>query len=327
MFEILEETAPALILLDIDMPEMNGYEALKVLKSDARYSEIPVIFVTAKDDADSELEGFDLGAADYITKPFNPPLLIKRIEKELVFISQKEELFNAQAELRAYTENLEGIIQEKANRINHMQNSVLSTVVEMVEFRDKYTGGHVKRTQLYLKALLNEMILEGIYTEEISGWVIDSILQAAMLHDVGKIAVPDVILGKNAKLTEDEFDDMKVHVTAGVDVIEKVITDTKDDMFLTHAIRIAGTHHEKWDGSGYPMGLKGKNIPLEGRLMAVADVYDALISKRQYKDPLPHKKACAIIEEGAGTHFDPVLVDVFRSVKDEFDRIANEITY
>jgi len=195
-------------------------------------------------------------------------------------------------------------------------------VVDMVEFRDKYTGGHIVRTQKYLKTLLDEMIREGIYADEIADWDMTFVLSSAKLHDVGKIAVPDVILGKNAKLDQEEFEVMKAHVTAGVEAIERIISKTEEHDFLVHAIRMAGTHHEKWDGSGYPIGLKGKNIPLEGQLMAIADVYDALISKRQYKEPLSHEDACRIIEDGAGTQFDPVLVDVFRNVKNELYQIV-----
>jgi putative two-component system response regulator len=324
MFEVLEKVIPDLILLDIEMPEMNGYEAIKKLKADERYADIPVIFLTALNDAGSEVEGFDLGAADYVTKPFSAPMLLKRIEKELLISNREKDLLKTQTELTRHLDNMEDIVQEKAELIMRLQNAVFDTVVDMVEFRDKYTGGHIVRTQSYLKILLDEMIKEGVYADEVSEWNIYSILSSAKLHDVGKIAVSDVILGKNEKLTQDEFETMKAHVTASVDALERMMKKTGEDDFFNHAIRMAGTHHEKWDGSGYPIGLKGNNIPLEGRLMAIADVYDALISKRQYKEAMPHEKACAIIEEGAGTQFDPVLVDVFRNVKDEFERIALE---
>ena len=324
MFEALEKVTPDLILLDIEMPEMNGYEAIKKLKSDERYAAIPVIFLTAKDDADSEVEGFDLGAADYVRKPFSAPMLLKRIEKELLLARREKDLLKTQAELTHHLDNMEDLVHEKAELIIRLQNAVFDTVVDMVEFRDKYTGGHIVRTQSYLKILLDEMIKEKVYAEEISGWNIYSILSSAKLHDVGKIAVSDVILGKNEKLTQDEFETMKAHVTASVDALERMMKKTGEDDFFNHAIRMAGTHHEKWDGSGYPIGLRGNNIPLEGRLMAIADVYDALISKRQYKEAMPHEKACEIIVNGSGTQFDPAIVDVFRNVKDEFERVALE---
>ena len=326
MFELLENITPVLILLDIDIPEMNGYEAIKKLKADARYADIPVIFLTALSDVNSEVEGFDLGAADYFIKPFSAPMLLKRIEKELMFDKQKHDLMDTQKKLQHNLDNLEAIVHEKSEMVMHLQNAVFATVVDMVEFRDKYTGGHVIRTQLYLKALLEEMIREGVYEDDVSTWDMTFMLSSAKLHDVGKIAVPDIILGKNAKLDQDEFEIMKAHVTAGVEAIERIISKTEEHDFLLHAIRMAGTHHEKWDGSGYPLGLKGKNIPLEGQLMAIADVYDALISKRQYKEPFSHEAACEIIIEGSGTQFNPVLIDVFINIKDEFEQIVQEYT-
>jgi len=323
MFENLEIVIPDLILLDIEMPEMNGYDAIKKLKSDERWKDVPVIFLTAKDDSDSELEGLDLGAVDYVTKPFFAPMLLKRIEKELLIVKQKKALLATQKELQDHLENLETLVHEKADTVMMLQNAVFDTVIEMVEFRDNYTGGHITRTQHYLKILFDEIHKGCVYADEIADWDMSAILAAAKLHDVGKIAVSDVILGKNAKLSEDEFETMKAHVTVGVDAIEKIVKKTGEDGFYNHAIRMAGTHHEKWNGSGYPIGLKGNNIPLEGRLMAIADVYDALISKRQYKDPMPHEKACEIIEGGSGTQFDPVLIDVFLKVKDQFAKVAN----
>jgi putative two-component system response regulator len=199
-------------------------------------------------------------------------------------------------------------------------------VADLVEFRDKLTGGHINRTELYLKSLINGLIREGIYAEEVNIWDIDLFLHSAQLHDVGKIAISDLILNKPGKLTHEEFGIMKTHVTAGMGAIEKIMQNTNEHAFLQHAFLIAGTHHEKWDGTGYPSGLIGNEIPLEGRLMAIADVYDALISSRPYKEAFPHDEACQIIEEGSGTHFDPVLIDVFRLVKDEFKMVAAVIT-
>jgi len=324
MFEALQKVIPDLILLDIDMPEMNGYEAIQKLKSDPLYEDIPVIFLTALHDASTEVEGFDLGAVDYVTKPFSAPLLLKRIEKELLIVRQRKELLKTHAELKDYADNLDKKVIEKTQEVLNLQNAILTTVVDLVEFRDKITGGHIMRTQLYLKALIDELIREGLYEEEVSQWDLDVLLPSAKLHDVGKIAITDIILNKPDKLTPDEFETMKEHVSAGVDAIERISGNTSEHAFLHHALRIAGTHHEKWDGTGYPIGLKGHNIPLEGRLMAIVDVYDALISERSYKKAFVHEEACAIIEEGAGKHFDPVLVDAFRNVKDSFDQIAHD---
>ena len=324
MFEALQKVIPDLILLDIDMPEMDGYEAIKKLKSEPCHADIPVIFLTALRDASTEVEGFDLGAADYITKPFSAPLLLKRIEKELLIVRQRKELLRNHAELKDYADNLDKKVNEKTLEVLNLQNAILSTVVDLVEFRDKLTGGHIMRTQLYLKTLIDELMKQGIYEEEVSQWDIAALLPSAKLHDVGKIAITDIILNKPDKLTPDEFETMKEHVSAGVDAIERISGNTSEHTFLYHALRIAGTHHEKWDGTGYPIGLKGHNIPLEGRLMAIADVYDALISERSYKKAFAHEESCAIIEEGAGKHFDPVLIDVFKNVKERFKDIAHD---
>jgi len=325
LFEILENILPDLVLLDIEMPEMNGYEAIKKLKADARFADIPVIFLTAKNDENSELEGLDLGAVDYLSKPFSASLLLKRIANQLLIVRQKRDLLTSQAALQDYADNLEIKVRHKTQEVLHLQNAVLSTVADLVEFRDHCTGGHIVRTQLYLKALTDELIREEIYVDEISKFDFEFFLSSAQLHDVGKIAITDLILNKPAALTPEEYEIMKTHVTVGVDAIEKIMHNTEEHAFLRHALLTAGTHHEKWDGSGYPVGLKGKNIPLEGRLMAIADVYDALISVRPYKKAFTHEEAVKIIKEGAGAHFDPVMVDVFCRVEKEFAKVSREI--
>ena len=326
LFEIIENVIPDLILLDIEMPEMNGYEVIKKLKSDSRFACIPVIFLTSKSDESSELEGFDLGAVDYVSKPFSGPLLLKRIENQLLIVQQKKALLTNQAILKEYNASLSEKVKEKTREVVNLQNAVLETVADLVEFRDKFTGGHVMRTQLYIKALVKKLIKEEIYTDEVKKWDLDFFLPSAQLHDVGKIAISDLILNKPGKLTPEEFDIMKSHVTVGVDAIERIMSKTKKHAFLNHAVLITGTHHEKWDGSGYPNKIKGKNIPLEGRLMAIADVYDALISVRPYKNAFSHEEACKIIEDASGKHFDPVLVKIFQQVQGEFEKVAKEIS-
>ena len=320
LFEILENVLPELILLDIDMPEMNGYEAIKILKADERYANIPVIFLTSKSDENSELKGFDLGAADYMSKPFSAPLLLKRIENQLLIV-------RSQAELKDYAENLEKKVTEKTAQVINLQNAILSTVADLVEFRDNLTGGHVMRTQLYMKNLVDEMIIKEIYKDEISKWDINFFIQSVQLHDVGKIAITDLILNKPSRLTDEEFEIMKTHVTVGVDAIERIMNNTveEEQSFLRQTLYIVGTHHEKWDGTGYPVGLKGMNIPLEGRLMAIGDVYDALISARPYKKAFSNDEARKIIEDGFGTHFDPALKEVFCAAADKFARIATNV--
>jgi len=331
LFELLESVTPDLVLLDIEMPEVNGYEALRRLKADKRYTDIPVIFLTSKSDAESEMEGFDLGAADYVTKPFSGPLLLKRISHQLLIVQQRNELLANQAELLAnqeklqdYAENLEIKVKEKTAEVTDLQNAIIATVADLVEFRDEFTGGHIARTQRYLQAIIDEMIKENVYADEVSKWNMEFFHPAAQLHDVGKIGISDTILNKPGKLDENEFEIMKSHVNIGVDAVERIMNETREHVFLNHALLITGTHHEKWDGTGYPVGLRGLNIPIEGRLMAIADVYDALISVRPYKKAYTHEEACKIIEDSAGFQFDPVLIELFTNIKDKFEQISRE---
>jgi putative two-component system response regulator len=317
LFEFLKHVTPDIILLDIEMPVMNGYETIKKLKADERFAEIPVIFLTAKSDEASELEGLQLGAIDYVSKPFSAPLLLKRIETHVLMAEHKRELKN-------FNENLQLIVFEKSMQVIELQNAVLSTVAEMVEFRDQNTGSHVDRTQAYLKLLVDQMMRDHLYEEETQNWDLAFLLPSAQLHDVGKISISDSILDKPGKLTDEEFAIMKKHCTIGVNAIRRIKKNTSENDFLYHAEIFAGTHHEKWDGSGYPHGLSAQDIPLQGRLMAIADVYDALISPRPYKGPMSIGTARAIIEEGSGSHFDPALIEIFLKVEQGFATIAQK---
>jgi putative two-component system response regulator len=315
LFEMLDRAAPDMILLDIEMPDMNGYEIIRRLKEDAATADIPVVFLTARSDSGSELEGLSLGAIDYISKPFSPPLLLKRIEVHMLVEEQKHELEN-------YNHNLQYMVEEKTKTVLDLQNAILRTVAELVECRDDTTGGHIERTQNYLRILVDALAQDEMYKEEVSTWNIDFLLQSSQLHDVGKIAIKDSILQKPAKLTPEEFDEMKTHTSFGITVIEKIQENTSEATFLEYAKIFAGTHHEKWDGSGYPAGLKGNEIPLQGRIMAIADVYDALISERPYKKPFSHEEAVKIITNGSGSHFDPSLVKIFLAHEQDFKNIA-----
>lgn len=316
MFEMLKKITPDLILLDVSMPGMSGYDAIKSLKADPSYSSIPVIFLTALYDSANELEGLSLGAIDYISKPFSPALLLKRIGLHILVEDQK-------SELREYNQNLEGMVSEKTREVFELQNAVLKTVAELVECRDDTTGGHIERTKGYLRALIDAMLERGMYSDEIAGWDIDLCLESSQLHDVGKIKIEDSILKKPGKLTTDEFTHMKEHTTYGVEIIETIQNMVSEQVqFLQDAKTFASSHHEKWDGSGYPFGLERDGIPLKGRMMAIADVYDALISERPYKKPFSHEKAKEIILEGRGAHFDPELVDLFCEISDKFKEIS-----
>ncbi|MDR2374814.1 MAG: response regulator [Treponema sp.] len=315
LFAMLENIKPDLILLDIEMPEMNGYEAIKKLKEDETTRDIPVIFLTGRIDSGSELEGLSLGAIDYIFKPFSPPLLLKRLENHLLTRSQ-------QIALKDYNDNLQQMVEKRTRQVVELQNAILNTVTEMVEFRDDVTGGHIERTQNYLTLLVDKLLQENIYREEVSSWNLEFLIPSAQLHDVGKIAISDTILNKPGKLTAGEFEIMKRHAAIGETAIEKIMETTAENDFLHHAKIFAGTHHEKWDGSGYPRNLKNYDIPLQGRLMAVVDVYDALISARPYKQPLSPEEAEEVIISERGKHFDPILVDLFRELTPQFALVA-----
>jgi putative two-component system response regulator len=318
LFSLLENNSPSLILLDIEMPEVDGYETIKLLKSKPETRDIPVIFLTARSESDDELAGFSLGAIDYITKPIQPSLLLKRIEVHLLVEEQRKTLEQQAAELKYFNDNLQHMVDEKTLNVLELQNALLRTMAELVEYRDDITGRHIERTQKGIRILLTEIINSGVYREESRNWDIELLVQSCQLHDVGKIFISDNILRKPGKLSKEEFEDMKVHTQVGKQIIEKVEMLTKKSEFLKYAKIFTISHHEWWDGNGYPHGLKGTDIPLLGRIMAVADVYDALISVRPYKKAFSHEEAVRIIGEGSGTQFDPALVDVFMRVSDQF---------
>ncbi|GHT49248.1 response regulator [Spirochaetia bacterium] len=315
LFEIIDKITPDLILLDIEMPDMDGFETIKKLKEDKVNADIPVIFLTSKTDQQNEIKGFELGASDYVSKPFSPPILLRRIENQLLMSTQRKKLLG-------YNHDLQQSVDEKTKQIMELQNAILRTVAELVEFRDEANTGHIERTQLFLKLILNKMIEKKVYHDEVSKWDLTYLIPAAQLHDVGKIAISDVLLNKPSKFSKEEFELMKKHTIFGVAAIKEIEKQTKENAFLYHAKIFAGTHHEKWDGSGYPRSLKGTEIPLQGRIMAIVDVYDALISARPYKEPISIGVAERIIVGSAGSHFDPKLVEVFKLVAAQFADIA-----
>jgi putative two-component system response regulator len=301
MFALLEKIKPDLILLDILMPEMDGFEALQGLKNNASYAAIPVIFLTGMADPVTEARGFELGVVDFITKPFSEPVLLNRIKTHL---------------------DIDGLIRERTAKLQRLQNATVYVLADMVENRDKVTGGHVERTTTYIKIIIEALIARGIYIDEISEIDIDSLVSSARLHDVGKVPISDTILNKPGKLTDEEFVTMKSHSREGERIIEEITGrvggDEEEEVFLRNAKLFAGYHHERWDGKGYPNGLAGTDIPFQGRVMAFADVYDALICERPYKKPFTHEEALQIIKEGSGTQFDPKIAEVFIEINDIF---------
>ncbi|MDR0293378.1 MAG: response regulator [Oscillospiraceae bacterium] len=300
MFSLLPRIVPDLILLDIEMPEMDGFEVLQKLKAHELYSSIPVVLLTAWSDAPTEVRGFELGAADFITKPFSPPVLLNRVRSHL---------------------NVDELIRERTSQLERLKNGVISVLADMVESRDLTTGGHIERTAAYIKILVDAMTARGLHTEEVRGWDVEMVVSSARLHDVGKIAVSDLILGKPGKLTAEEFEKIKVHTTEGERIINQIVDRTGEEAFLRHAKLFAGYHHERWDGSGYPYKLQKEDIPLHGRMMAIADVYDALVSERPYKEAYSPETAERIIMSDAGKHFDPELAETFYAVRDQFKAV------
>ncbi len=305
MFALLEKIIPDLILLDIEMPEMDGFTALKKLKENKWTAKIPIVFLTAQADATTEIQGFELGAVDFITKPFSRPVLLNRIAGHL---------------------HISDLIDERTEHVERLQNGIISVLADMVEERDRVTGGHVERTAVYVKILLIAMLEQNLYTDEIKKWDCDAVVSSARLHDVGKITISDALLNKPGKLNAEEFSVIKTHAEEGEKIIDRIMTQTVGDVFLSHAKIFAGSHHERWNGAGYPKGLKGEEIPLEGRIMALVDVYDALVSERPYKKALPYEEAESIIMSESGKHFDPKIVKVFFDVKEEFKKAHQAIS-
>tara|TARA_Y100001956_G_C4122574_1_gene188297 strand:+ start:1327 stop:2445 length:1119 start_codon:yes stop_codon:yes gene_type:complete len=308
---------PDIILLDIMMPEMDGYEVCLHLKSDPVTASIPVIFLTAKTQIEDEQRGFEVGAVDYILKPISPPILISRINTHL-------KLRGAMDELSHQNEVLEERVKERTHELETLQDATIGAMASLAETRDNETGNHIRRTQNYVKVLAEGLLRTGQYSNELSKEVIELLYKSAPLHDIGKVGIPDSILLKPGKLTDEEFEIMKNHTALGRDVLLNVESSIDFECdFLKIAIEIAFSHQEKWDGSGYPLGLSGTDIPLSARMMAIADVYDALISERVYKPAFSHDKAVSIISDSSGSHFDPLLVKIFLEIENEFRDIAS----
>ena len=310
------DSPPDLILLDIMMPDMDGYEVCQALKADARTRDIPVIFLTAKVEVEDEQKGLELGAVDYITKPISPPIVLARVKTHL-------SLKRASDFLRDKNAYLESEVQRRAQEITAIQDVTILAMASLAETRDPETGNHIRRTQNYVKALALHLRDDPRYRETLTDSYIDLLYKSAPLHDIGKVGIPDRILLKPGRFTPDEFELMKTHTTLGFKAIQHAESALGTPVaFLEMAKEIALYHQEKWDGSGYPEGLSGEAIPLSARLMAVADVYDALISRRVYKEGMPHEKAVGIIIDGRGSHFAPDLVDAFMAIEDQFREIA-----
>jgi putative two-component system response regulator len=322
------EPRPDIVLLDVMMPEMDGYEVLRRLRENPDTHDTPVIFITALNSTEDEEKGLGLGAVDYITKPFSPPIVLARVRTQL-------ELKDARDRLAEENDWLEHEVARRMKENLLIQDLGVRALACLGEARDNETGHHIVRTQTYVELLADQLKSKDRFQAALAGTQMSMIIKAAPLHDIGKVGIPDAILLKPGRLTSEEFEVMKTHPVIGADAIEKAMNQAMsgadDDAidqapgafsFLRVAQEISLGHHEKWDGSGYPAGLAGEMIPVSARLMALADVFDALMSRRVYKPPMTLEQATTIIIEGRGSHFDPEVVDAYLACQDRFAEIA-----
>lgn len=299
---LAEKVKPDLILLDVMMPEMDGYETLRQMHAQNLVENTPVLFLTAKADAKSEQMGLDLGAVDYITKPFNPDLVRLRIKNQLEFKHQRDHLHE--------------LVEEKTQDLRKTLKVLLTSLGALAEYRDPETGEHIKRTQVLVQMLAETLQKNPKFKQQIPDKMyVDFFATAAPLHDIGKVGISDDILRKPAKLNDEERAIMSNHAQMGFDVLVNATKELSNHPLVKICAEIILNHHERWDGLGYPRGIKGSEIPVGARLMSVADVYDALVSRRPYKEPLPHEVAVSEILAGKGSQFDPDVVDAFMEIE------------
>lgn len=301
----LEKNKPDLILADINMPDMDGFEMVAKIKENLLWRTIPVIFLTADKNEETEIRCFQAGAVDFVGKPFLPDILNSRVKRTL--------------ELEQYRNNLEMIVEQQAEqltsvfrRISDLQEHVIVGMANLIESRDGSTGKHVKNTQTYVRMIAEALAAQGLFPDTLTNEYIEKLCKAAPLHDVGKIQIPDSILQKPGKLTAEEYDQMKTHTTCSGEILDGILGDVEEEDYVRMAKDVAMYHHERWDGKGYPTGLSGEQIPLSARIMSLADVFDALYEERVYKPAVrPIEKIYTILEEGKGSQFDPVITEVF----------------
>lgn len=310
-FIYLEENEPDLVLLDIQMPGMDGIEVMRRLKGSKKWKGIPVIFLTADRTEKTEETCFQMGAVDYIGKPFVPAIMLQRVRRTM--------------ELEGYKKNLEHMVEQQLQRITQLQQDIIITMANLIESRDGTTGEHVKRTSAYVNLLVSKMQEKGLYKETLTPKYINYIQKASPLHDIGKITVPDRILQKPGALTKEEYELIQLHAEAGGRLIQENMDRIVDQEFVEVARDMAAYHHEKWNGGGYPKNLKGKEIPLSARILAIADVFDALVSERQYKKGMTLEQAFEIMEKEKGRSFEPELLDVFFEAEEELRELMREL--
>lgn len=317
--DLCHAQAPDIILLDIMMPGLDGFEVCRRLKADPTLRRIPILFLTAKVETEDEELGFALGAADFIHKPISPGIVLARVKTQLE--SRQWQTF-----LEDKNAWLENEVEYRVRQVNRLQDASLQAMIGLAEFRDECTGNHIRRTQEYVRLLAEQLALDSRHQEFLTAETIARVVKSAPLHDIGKVSIPDHILLKPGPLDDDETVIMRTHAARGFEILTQIrLYMGEDSTYLLYAQQIARHHHERWDGAGYPDGLRGEAIPLPARLMALADVYDALRTRRPYKEPFPHAKALEIVTAGRSGHFDPELVDAFLAREAAFALIAEQL--
>lgn len=316
---------PDLILLDINMPGLNGYEVCRRLKSVKQMADIPIIFLSALNEVSDKVKAFQIGGVDYITKPFQFEEVNARVKTHL-------KIRELQKSLAIHNNNLQSLIDVQVKEIMATKEALFKTQLatilafsKLADIRDDETGQHIERTRVFCRILTEQLRIQRTVDTEIDDFFVDNIYYASSLHDIGKVAISDEILLKPGKLNQEEFEIMKSHTIVGAKTLQTMLEHYPENTFITMAMEISLSHHEKWDGSGYPQNLKGKSIPLSARIMALADVYDALTSERRYKTAFSHEVSRNIILEGRGTHFDPAIIDAFLVLEDQFRKIKQDL--
>lgn len=311
---------PDLVLLDINMPEINGFDVCKWFKGSDLLREIPIIFLSARNETFDKVRAFEVGGADYVTKPYEEGELLARVTTHL-------KLNTLQSELREFNQNLQKMVNEQVKEISSAQTAIISAMAKLAEFRDEDTGNHIMRVQYFSAALARHLTERGTFGFSIDDEFVDTIFQASALHDIGKISIADNILNKAGDLTDTEFSEIKKHSQKGGSILSEIHKKYPNSLVKMGA-EIARSHHERWDGSGYPDGLKGEDIPLAARIVALADQYDALRAARPYKPAFDAKKTYEILTIGDGRtrpeHFDPRVLEAFRELASEFHAIFKD---
>ena len=311
MLRAAEKNVPDLVMLDILMPDMDGYEVCRRMRASEALRDVPVLFLSALTDVKNKVKAFEVGGMDYVTKPFQFEEVNARVKTHLL-------LRRALHEIEGHRAGLEKLVEEKVREISESQLATITALSKLAESRDDETGYHIERTRTFCKILCERLRQAPRYGDSIDEAYVSDIYNASVLHDVGKVGIPDRILLKPERLTPPEFEMIKGHTAIGARTLQAAHRRYPRNSFINMGIAIARSHHERWSGNGYPDGLKGEDIPLSARIMAVADVYDALRSKRPYKPALPHGDTAATLREGAGKDFDPAVIEAFNATEQEF---------